>query len=113
MVRTGASRRFWATIAGISLAGALFAACGGDANEPPATVTIEGDQASTTISMKDHYFEPSRIVVPVGMPVTVTVANEGAAVHNLRVSAGESDTFEMRFPAAGSSSSAVVSTFQA
>jgi plastocyanin len=95
----------------------LTAACGGSEGDPhPATVTFDGGGASITVSMKDDYFEPSRIAVPVNSPVRVTVVNEGINVHNMlvagpdgntafrsdvRVSAGESSTFEVTFTTAG------------
>lgn len=37
------------------------------------------------VKMGDFYFEPAVLTVPVGQPVTVTLANEGAAEHDFVV----------------------------
>jgi plastocyanin len=66
--------------------------------------------------MRDNVFVPETIRVPLGLPVRVTAVNDGVEVHNMlvegedgdtaflsdvRVSAGESSTFEMFFEAPG------------
>lgn len=66
------------------------------------------------ISMIDNEFVPNTFVVPVGEPVTITATNDGIAVHNMVVKLpdgnvssdalvrpGDSSTFEVTFPEAG------------
>jgi plastocyanin len=74
-------------------------------------------QDQVTVLMTDHKFDPANIIIPVGKSVTITVNNDGAAVHNLRilsekqegknfqsdplVKPGQSDTFTVQFSKTG------------
>jgi hypothetical protein len=101
-------------MASVCLALAIAEACGGEGNHVPAiTVTVDAagpEVVLLTVSMRDNFSVPSTIHVPRGMPVGVRAANDGVEVHNIlvdgadgetaflsgvRVSAGESSTFEM------------------
>ncbi|MEX2236894.1 MAG: cupredoxin domain-containing protein [Dehalococcoidia bacterium] len=83
------------------IAGALIpavllfaAACGGDDDDD---VSEEGDdgggEASTelTVVTVDNAFEPTDLTVPAGEEVTVTIRNDGTALHNLHVVADGQD----------------------
>jgi plastocyanin len=98
-------------------------ACGDDDDEgnggTNGTATEENgdngdDDAVTeiTISMKDNVFEPKDVTIPAGETVTITVKNEGTAIHNMSiletdfksdaiVNAGAESTFEVEFDDAG------------
>jgi plastocyanin len=108
-------------LAAICLVLAMAAACGdGSKPVPGVTMTIDADGAEVgliTVSMRDNVFVPATFRVPLGLPVRVTAVNDGVEVHNMlvegedgdtaflsdvRVSAGESSTFEVVFDAPGS-----------
>lgn len=93
--RTTTGGRIWplsavgAVIAGIVL---VTAACGGGAEAPGAEPTTGGEEArpdggDTTfeVSMGDNHFEPSELTVKSGELVTFNLTNDGAAVHNKRI----------------------------
>lgn len=87
------------SLAAISLLVFSFA-CGGDdsgGDETAAATTPAGDDdddggdgepVTFDVSMGDNFFEPAEFTVPAGATVTFNLANEGAAIHNMRV-AGE------------------------
>jgi plastocyanin len=54
-------------------------------------VTVEGDQPVDVIA-RDYSFDPSTIVAAVGAdPLELTLDNQGAVAHNLRVFDGASE----------------------
>lgn len=95
----------------VVLAGAV-SACGGEGavGEP-----VDGE---LVVVMKDNFFEPKRLLVPVGETITVRAVNEGLLPHNLivvsrdgegenfrsdlRVDGGQESVFEMTFTKPGS-----------
>jgi len=92
----------------------LLAACGGDDGTASPTASAATPSSSVTVSMMDNVFVPSELVVPVGVPVTFTASNDGAAVHNmlvtvgdtqfrsdLMVAPGDSSEFRVTFPERG------------
>jgi plastocyanin len=97
----------------VMLAGAV--ACGGADDDAGNGAIVVQDEL--TISMTDHKFAPANITIPVGKSVTITVTNDGAAVHNMRVLSekregknfqsdpliqpGKSDTFTVQFSKTG------------
>jgi plastocyanin len=108
-------------LAAIGLMLGAAAACGGGSEPVPAvTVTADADGADVgllTVSMRDNVFVPATVRVPAGLPIQVTAVNDGVEVHNMlvedgaggtaflsdvRVSAGDSSTFEMVFHTPGS-----------
>ena len=109
----------------------VAAACGGgdddDTNgaRPTATPAEANDDNGNgggvgepiTIKLKDNFFEPKDITVPVNTTVAITVENKGVAIHNLHVlskdvegkdytsdaivNPGASSTFEVKFSQTG------------
>jgi plastocyanin len=89
----------------------LIAACG---DEEEVGEPVDGQ---LVVLMKDNYFEPKKIVVPVGETITVRAVNAGVLPHNmivvsrdsegtnfrsdLRVNGGGESTFEMKFTRPG------------
>lgn len=53
----------------------------------PAAATASPSAEATTIdvSMRDNFFVPTEITVKAGQPVTLTLLNDGAAPHNMRI----------------------------
>lgn len=91
----------------------MLAACGGDGGGAPGPATTKAD-GEVVVSMADNRFVPHEITVSAGRSITVVARNDGAAVHNLLVTVdgrqsgtdlmvgpGESSTFEVTFPKAG------------
>ena len=113
-LRLGA-RKLLAVLASGITAVLIGAACSDD---PGSEAVAKPDSdGRVTIVMKDHRFEPAEIRVPTNTVVLVTAVNEGSAVHNMlvsgphggpqfrsdvRVSSGDSSTFEVEFPTPGS-----------
>lgn len=54
------------------------------ATTPPAGDTFD-------ISMGDNFFEPKDVTVSAGASATFNVANDGAAIHNLRIAAADNE----------------------
>jgi plastocyanin len=83
------------------------------ATSAPGDTNTDGDSVdSIVVSMKDNFFEPKEIVVPVGETVTIVARNDGMAPHNMvivdtefksdvMVMGGEESSFELMFPKAG------------
>jgi plastocyanin len=106
---------FRTTALAVSLSFVLIASsCGGDDDSDASPTAPPGDPANIAVSMVDNEFLPAAINVPVGMPVTITATNDGAAVHNLlvtidgtqhgtelMVNPGAGSSFEVTFPEAG------------
>jgi len=91
----------------------LLAACGDDGTASP-TATAAIPSSSVAVSMMDNVFVPNELVVPIGVPVTFIATNDGAAVHNmlvtvgdtqfrsdLMVAPGDSSEFQVTFPERG------------
>lgn len=92
----------------------LMAACSSSDSSSDATPTVDsrtaapngttgtsggnGDAASTEVevSMKDNFFEPKEITVPVGVEVEIETKNDGAAIHNMVVFAQETEGQDYR-----------------
>lgn len=113
----------------------LASACGGDDDDDDdatATATTAAESPTSsggngngdddegepiTIALKDNFFEPKEITIPVNTEVEITVNNEGTAVHNMHVlskdqegqdftsdaivTPGASSTFEVKFTKTG------------
>lgn len=71
---------------------ALGAACGGgddddDGGENGGEETPgNGGSVTFDVSMGDNFFEPAEFTVPAGATVTFNLSNDGAAIHNMRIS---------------------------
>ncbi len=71
-------------------------ACGGDDDDDSggedetaeATTADTGDGGEVTfdVTMADNLFDPAEFAVPAGAAVTFNLTNDGAAIHNMRVS---------------------------
>lgn len=104
----------WRALLGIAAVVAVGAvsACGGEGavGEP-----VDGE---LVVVMKDNFFEPKRLVIPVGETISVRAVNEGVLPHNLivvsregegknfrsdlRVDGGQESVFEVTFTRPGS-----------
>ncbi|HEY8490626.1 MAG TPA: cupredoxin domain-containing protein [Dehalococcoidia bacterium] len=73
---------------------ALAAACGGDEEEEGNGGTAGGG-AVTVVGTDDagqnNRFEPDTVTIPAGESVRITFRNEGTAVHNMHVTAGDEE----------------------
>lgn len=97
------------TLLGISLLAFSFA-CGGDDDDddggdnngtPTASADngdddddgddSDGEPVSFDVSMGDNFFEPGEFSVPTGATVTFNLTNDGAAIHNMRISGEDGD----------------------
>jgi plastocyanin len=64
---------------------ALVTGCGGDDEDNPGrTVTVDA-AGTVTVTAREYEFDPERIVVEGGGPLTIELDNEGDLAHNLRV----------------------------
>jgi plastocyanin len=64
---------------------ALMAGCGGDDDDGPGrTVTVDSG-ATVRVTARDYSFDPDRIVVQRGGPLTIELRNDGDLAHNLRL----------------------------
>lgn len=64
----------------------LVAGCsdnGGEANDTAAA--IEAPRTTATIVSTDNKFDATKLTVPSGQPITVTLENKGQAIHNWHV----------------------------
>jgi uncharacterized cupredoxin-like copper-binding protein/mono/diheme cytochrome c family protein len=85
------------------------AASEGGASPAAAASSEEAPAAeSPVITMHDIYFEPTEFTIPANTPVTVSLPNEGAAMHDFSIDAlgisvtvnpGETGTVEINAPA--------------
>lgn len=78
-----------ATLTAVGMAALVTgAACSDDsANEPKAaavTATVSAD-GKVTVVAKDNRFEAKDVAIPANTPVTLVFENQGAAVHNFKV----------------------------
>ncbi len=108
----GRGERAWvALVLAAGLLATVLSACGGEGTvgEP-----VNGE---LVVVMKDSYFQPKRLLVPVGETITVRAVNEGVLPHNLivasregegknfrsdlRVDGGQESVFEMTFTKPG------------
>jgi len=68
----------------------LAAACGGDdatetAERPANSAATVAADGTVTITARDNVFNPKALAVPANQPVTLTLDNKGAAIHNWAV----------------------------
>jgi plastocyanin len=64
---------------------ALMAGCGDDDDDSPTrTVTVSAGD-TVDVSAREYEFDPARIVVEGGGPLTIELQNEGDLAHNLRL----------------------------
>jgi plastocyanin len=78
-------RRSGLMVAGVCLA-AVLAGCGGGgdgAGSSGSNSTTEALPTSITIVMKDNFFEPRTVTIPVGKEVEIQLDNQGVNIHNL------------------------------
>jgi plastocyanin len=74
-------RRLAAPLAAV----ALMAGCGGDDDDGPGrTVTVDSG-ATVQVTADEYSFDPERIVVERGGPLTIELRNDGDLAHNLRL----------------------------
>ena len=77
-------RRLAAPLAAV----ALVAGCGGDdQDEPGRTVTVGGGD-TVAVTAREYSFDPERVVVEGGGPLTIELENAGDLAHNLRLRRG-------------------------
>lgn len=71
---------------------------------------IRGEHVTTSVDIRDNYFEPNILDGSAGQVVTLTLANKGSALHNFSltqqsvdtdVAAGKTVTVKVTFPASG------------
>jgi plastocyanin len=80
-------RRLAAPLAAV----ALVAGCGGDdQDEPGRTVTVGGGD-TVAVTAREYSFDPERVVVEGGGPLTIELENAGDLAHNLRLRRGGQD----------------------
>lgn len=89
--------------AALSAAAIAVGACGGsdeDANSnggttSPAATTPSGNggggESELDVSMGDNFFEPAEFTVDAGAELTFSIANEGTAIHNMRVAGADNE----------------------
>lgn len=105
----------------LALAVVGAAACGGGSNAGGKSDDRGGasgvSAAPITVTMKDNVFDPKELTVPVGKSVSITVKNQGTAIHNMQilskaaegkdfasavmVNPGSDSKFEVKFTKAG------------
>lgn len=70
-------------------------ACGGESARPSGAGEKDRGPAVSadpiTVLMKDNFFEPKELTVPVGKAVKITAKNEGIAIHNMQVLSKEAE----------------------
>jgi plastocyanin len=80
-------RRLAAPLAAVALA----AGCGGDdQDEAGRTVTVDGGD-TVVVTAREYSFDPERVVVEGGGPLTIELENAGDLAHNLRLRRGGQD----------------------
>ena len=72
-------------VAVLALGVGLSIACGGEAEAPGAETATGGTDGSFDISQSDNFFEPKKFTVAPGQSVAFNIANDGAAIHNMRI----------------------------
>ena len=73
----------------LALCSLLLAACGAD-DDPARTVTAPAN-AKLQVVADEYSFDPEAIVLAGAGTLTLTLRNEGAVAHNLRVFRGDED----------------------
>jgi plastocyanin len=64
---------------------ALAAGCGDDDEDTPGRTATVDAGGTVAVSAREYEFDPERIVVEGGGPLTIELDNEGDLAHNLRV----------------------------
>jgi plastocyanin len=77
-------RRLAAPLAAV----ALVAGCGGDDQEEPGRTVTVGGGDTVAVTAREYSFDPERVVVAVGGPLTIELENAGDLAHNLRLRRG-------------------------
>jgi plastocyanin len=67
----------------------LVAGCGGDDDEPGRTVTV-GASGQVEVIADEYSFDPETIVARAG-ELTISLKNDGALAHNLKVFRGDDE----------------------
>jgi plastocyanin len=79
-------------LAAIAATIALLAGCGGEDEEPEGRAVTTGGDGTLAVAGDEYSFDPANVVVKGsdGSPATVRISlrNEGALAHNLRVRQG-------------------------
>ena len=88
--------------AALTVAAIAVAACGGSDEDgsgnggttsPAATPSGNGGggEIELDVSMGDNFFEPAEFTVDAGAELTFSIANEGTAIHNMRVAGADTE----------------------
>jgi plastocyanin len=77
-------RRLAAPLAAV----ALVAGCGGDDQEEPGRTVTVGGGDTVAVTAREYSFDPERVVVEGGGPLTIELENAGDLAHNLRLRRG-------------------------
>jgi plastocyanin len=64
---------------------ALMAGCGGDDDDEPGRTVTVGGGGTVDVTAREYAFDPERIVVEAGGPLTIELRNDGDLAHNLRL----------------------------
>ncbi|MDO8612394.1 MAG: cupredoxin domain-containing protein [Dehalococcoidia bacterium] len=67
----------------------LALACGGGEGGVGSNGGNDGGPVSFDVTMGDNFFEPKEFTVKTGQKVTYNLKNDGAAIHNMRVSGAD------------------------
>ena len=67
----------------------LALACGGGEGDGGSNGGNGGDPVSFDVTMGDNFYEPNEFTVKAGQKLTFHFKNEGAAIHNMRVSGAD------------------------
>jgi plastocyanin len=63
----------------------LAVGCGGDdSKQSSRTVTVDGG-GTVKVTAREYAFDPNRVVVKGGGPLTIELTNDGDLAHNIRV----------------------------
>ena len=86
----------------------LAVGCGGDdSNQSSRTVTVDGG-GTIEVTAREYAFDPGRVVVNGGGPLTIELTNDGDLAHNIRVrSDGEEIGGTSSFPSGRTESATV------
>jgi len=67
----------------------LALACDGGKGDSGSSGGNDGGPVSFDVTMGDNFYEPSKFTVKAGQKLTLRFKNEGAAIHNMRVSGAD------------------------
>ena len=67
----------------------LAYACGGGEGDVGSNGGNDGGPVSFDVTMGDNFYEPNEFTVKAGQKLTFAFKNEGAAIHNMRVSGAD------------------------